>query len=710
MKLDATDLRYVTSDEFRVLTAVEIGSKNHEVVPTALIAQISGLRSGGVNKLISSLAKRNLVSKMQNSKYDGYRLTYGGYDYLAMRAMSKRGTLSSVGNQIGVGKESDIYIVADDGGNEIVLKLHRLGRTSFRTIKKNRDYLGKRKSASWMYMSRLAAQKEYAFMQVLFDHGFPVPRPIDQARHCILMELIDAYPLRQITEVSSPGKLYSALMELIVRFAKAGLIHGDFNEFNILIRRDSGDPVVIDFPQMVSTSHENAAWYFNRDVDCIRNFFRRRFQYESSLYPRFSKVLSEDSDSHSFRLDVVVEASGFGRKDMRILEEYMETIRENQTSSDSEEEIIEEDDGSESVSCESVSSTDDIPDVDMSAGTPKAELAGSKPGTTSMSPPRDVSRSPPQSRSVSPATLGKMMDGLDLNEIKSKVASDLSKNMSKQRRKYHSKRAGRKAGRAQGSKAKQDTRVKVDRHGVWGYCQMDKTDLEAYQVQLSQVELALSADPDSAELASLRSELKELIELAQAAVAQAEAASSSKSDSSRKASSTPTHVWSAGAECLAKYSTDGQWYPARITSLGGSAENRVYSIVFKGYNTTELVKSTDLKPLPPNYAATIPSSSTKRKLTKVEEEERERKKKKNEKKLEARAAKAKEQQMKQATWQKFAKKSEKKGVHIAGVAGTSIFRTPDNPMGKVGVTGSGKGMTEVALRTKHKFAATDEDQ
>jgi RIO kinase 2 len=45
-----------------------MGSKNHEVVPTALIAQISGLRNGGVNKLIGSLAKRNLISKVQNSK------------------------------------------------------------------------------------------------------------------------------------------------------------------------------------------------------------------------------------------------------------------------------------------------------------------------------------------------------------------------------------------------------------------------------------------------------------------------------------------------------------------------------------------------------------------------------------------------------------------------------------------------------------------
>lgn len=128
----------------------------------------------------------------------------------------------------------------------MVMKIHRLGRVSFRAVKEKRDYLGKRKSASWMYLSRLAAQKEWAFLKVLYEHQFPVPRPVDQARHCILMEFIDAYPLHQIDQVPSPGKLYSQLMDLIVRLAHAGLIHGDFNEFNILIRRSDGEPVVIE--------------------------------------------------------------------------------------------------------------------------------------------------------------------------------------------------------------------------------------------------------------------------------------------------------------------------------------------------------------------------------------------------------------------------------------------------------------------------------
>ena len=47
---------------------VEMGSKNHEVVPVVLIVQISGLRNGGVNKILGSLAKRNLVAKVQNSR------------------------------------------------------------------------------------------------------------------------------------------------------------------------------------------------------------------------------------------------------------------------------------------------------------------------------------------------------------------------------------------------------------------------------------------------------------------------------------------------------------------------------------------------------------------------------------------------------------------------------------------------------------------
>lgn len=485
MKLDATDLRYITSDEFRVLSAVEIGSKNHEIVPTPLVVQISGLRNGGVNKLLGSLAKRNLVGRVQNAKYDGYRLTYGGYDYLAMRALSKRDSIYSVGNQIGVGKEADVYIVADGEGNEMVLKLHRLGRISFRAIKEKRDYLGKRKSASWMYMSRLAAQKEWAFMKVLYEHDFPVPKPVDHARHCILMEAIDAYPLRQISDIPSPGRLYSTLMDIIVRLAHSGLIHCDFNEFNILIRRDTGEPVVIDFPQMVSTSHENAEWYFNRDVECIRTFFRRRFKYESALYPRFKSIKNEDDkESQGFRLDVMVAASGFAKKDQKFLEEYMEAVkagepRENNDTSSGDGEEEEDSQGSDDASDDEMES---CPKGSQDTGAEVTEPAGAStqplddhgtsqdnsPPSRSSSRFSQLSRSPPRSRSPSPDTLEKMTVAMSLHtpDIRERVATDLARR-TRQQKKYHSKRGALRAGRPHGSKGKQDRRVKLDRDGFW---------------------------------------------------------------------------------------------------------------------------------------------------------------------------------------------------------------------------------------------------
>lgn len=46
-----------------------------------------------------------------NTKYDGFRLTYMGYDFLAIRALTAKGHIVGLGSQIGVGKESDIYEV-----------------------------------------------------------------------------------------------------------------------------------------------------------------------------------------------------------------------------------------------------------------------------------------------------------------------------------------------------------------------------------------------------------------------------------------------------------------------------------------------------------------------------------------------------------------------------------------------------------------------
>jgi len=344
-----------------------MGSKNHELVPTPLIEKLSRLKGGasGVHRSISALAKNGLVARIKEAKYDGYRLTYGGLDYLALHTHSAKRHVYSVGSRIGVGKESDIMIVADETGTQRVLKIHRLGRISFRTVKTNRDYLRKNKTGSWMYLSRLAATKEFAFMQALKEEGFPVPDPIAHSRHTIVMTLIDALPLRQISAVPDPAALYADLIELLLRLARHGLIHGDFNEFNILIKEDSvpGDspdetetttltPILIDFPQMVSMDHGNAEMYFDRDVACIKTFFSRRFHFvPTKAGPFFVDAKKTVGKDGARRLDAALEASGFTKKMAKDLEaaireqqEHVTSKEENGAASDDEDDEDDEED------------------------------------------------------------------------------------------------------------------------------------------------------------------------------------------------------------------------------------------------------------------------------------------------------------------------------------------------------------------------------
>lgn len=125
--------------------------------------------------------------------------------------------------------------------------------------------------------------------QALYDRGFPVPKPVDYNRHAVVMELINGYPLYvnilafytawytngfssphlwalscscrcQVHELQDAAALYSEFMDLIVKLANHGLIHGDFNEFNLMLD-DQDHITMIDFPQMVSTSHPNAEWW-----------------------------------------------------------------------------------------------------------------------------------------------------------------------------------------------------------------------------------------------------------------------------------------------------------------------------------------------------------------------------------------------------------------------------------------------------------------
>lgn len=365
MRLDAGSFRYLTKEDIRILTSVEMGSKNHEFVPEQLIESIAHLRRCGVFGRIQVLMKHGLLCH-EGGKADGYKLTYNGYDCLALRALTNRGLISSIGTRIGVGKESDIHMCRDgEDEKALVVKFHRLGRISFRAVKSKRDYLQGRSHASWMYLARLAARKEFQYMQALYAAGFPVPKPVDNNRHAVLMEYMEgSIPMYQISSELTAieiEKLLDEIFNVLLRFAACGLIHGDFNEFNLLVDLKNVKKItVIDFPQIISIEHSEGKNQFERDVGCIERFFDKRFRVavEGPTFEEAFAMYMENKDKA-----VKLEVEG----DEELLEEI---AREDNADEEPEEE---EENSAESNSSPSESESFEISEEDSDASSAEWE-------------------------------------------------------------------------------------------------------------------------------------------------------------------------------------------------------------------------------------------------------------------------------------------------------------------------------------------------
>ena len=406
VRLDLSVFKYLTTQDFRVLLAIELGMRNHEYVPVDLIESIAKIKKMNIQKVISKLLKNKLIQHT-GQKYDGYNLNYMGYDFLAIRVLVKKGILVKILSRMGVGKESDVFfcllrkgtekelsdeeveklqqellgdeldqekevnkkdIILDEDdieneeqeeeedeeeendnleklenenkkeidlldttktynyyenfnqlqnvyksdNSEIfsgILKLARLGRTSFRSIKTKRDFVNKKSHYNWLYLSRLSSQTEYKFLKGLYEENFPVPKPFGCSRHAIAMQFIDSYQLSRVNEINNIEVVYNTLTSLVYKLAEKGLVHGDFNEFNILISKNE-KITMIDFTQMISRDHTKAVEYFNRDLKGIKAYFKKKFKLEFEEKDDFSLESVKRTDF----LDVKLDAYGILKK------------------------------------------------------------------------------------------------------------------------------------------------------------------------------------------------------------------------------------------------------------------------------------------------------------------------------------------------------------------------------------------------------------
>lgn len=262
------------------------------------------------------------------------------------------------------------------------------------------------------------------------------------------------------------------------------------------------------------------------------------------------------------------------------------------------------------------------------------------------------------------------------------------------------------------------------------------SNLSTYKEQLHQVRELVNDEPSNSEYVDMERELSEVIALTEELLATAK----QNQISTAAQSPTPTdnqldhfdhqHKFPVGSRVQAVYSDDGEWYDATVQAYTPNG----YYVSYDSWGNKEEVDPANIRPIQEGTVdplveaervAEATKQAIKRKIAqaasvdfqsrslpaklRIEPDDPEDVKVTKRKKIHAFKSKMRMEQLevtqnkRQNAWQQFqtTKGKAKKIGFFSGRKRESIFKSPDDPQGKVGVTGSGKGLTEFQRREKH---------
>lgn len=266
----------LNKSDFKILKVFASSLKNRQFLNLPTLSQYSNLSQSLIEHHLKRLVKFGLISKSNI----GYTLLVTGLDIYVLKILSNRNIITAIGPQIGIGKEAEVYLAHDSLEQDKIIKMFRLGRSSFKQIKRKRDVnIG---TNSWLLLNIETAKKEYDILTYLKDSSTSFPSPLYRSFHCIVMEPIYGSRLSDIENLEYPELVLEKIISNMKIAYRKGYVNGDLNEYNILVNDDN--IFILDWPQAVRVDTTNADVVLTRDVNNIVKFFSRKFEIERDIH------------------------------------------------------------------------------------------------------------------------------------------------------------------------------------------------------------------------------------------------------------------------------------------------------------------------------------------------------------------------------------------------------------------------------------------
>src|SRR5919109_1784076 len=266
----------LNKSDFKILKVFASSLKNRQFLNLTTLSQYSNLGQGLIEHHLERLVKFGLISKSNL----GYTLLVTGLDIYVLKILSNKNIITALGPQIGIGKEAEVYLARDSLDQDRILKMFRLGRSSFRQIKRKRDISSA--SNNWLLLNIDTAKKEYDILTYLKDSSNFFPNPLYRSFHCIVMDAIYGNRLSDIENLDDPKLVLEKIIDNITIAYHKGYINGDLNEYNIIVNDDK--VFILDWPQAVKVDAINAETVLTRDIKNVLKYFSKKFNVQKDSH------------------------------------------------------------------------------------------------------------------------------------------------------------------------------------------------------------------------------------------------------------------------------------------------------------------------------------------------------------------------------------------------------------------------------------------
>lgn len=265
----------LNKSDFKILKVFASSLKTRQFLNLSTLSQYSNLNQRLVEHHLERLVKSGLVGKSNI----GFTLLVTGLDIYVLKILSNRNTITSIGPQIGIGKEAEIYLAHDSQEKDKILKMFRLGRSSFKQIKRKRDI--STSTSSWLLLNIQTAKREYDILNYLRQSSTSFPTPLYRSFHCIVMEPFYGTRLADAESLDDPQSVLEKIISNVKIAYQNGYINGDLNEYNIMVNNDN--IFILDWPQAIKVDTINANVVLLRDVKNILKFFSKKYKIETDV-------------------------------------------------------------------------------------------------------------------------------------------------------------------------------------------------------------------------------------------------------------------------------------------------------------------------------------------------------------------------------------------------------------------------------------------